>query len=310
MKKVLIFGTGFIATSLIQYYKNKNIECIVMYNKHKIEDYPDIKHYSMDDDVENIFQAESPEFIILLHGNSFVSANTNIKDSIMENTLKVTSFLEKIYKKNLYENIKKILMVGSASEYGKFYNSPIEEDFELHPTSIYGLSKIFLYNTAKYFIEKGLPIVYIRQFNTVGAGQRDCFVLSGFAKSIVSIEKGLQEAILNVGDLSQERDFLDIRDTCIAYDILIRKGVLGEVYNVASNTYISIQTLLNEVIAQSSIDSNNLKVNKNKNLFSKEKSLSKRLHADTRKLELLGFKRKYQLRDMVKSTLEYWRKNV
>ena len=161
-----------------------------------------------------------------------------------------------------------------------------------------------------YFVERGLPIVYIRQFNTVGIGQRDSFVFSSFSKNIVKIEKNLSEPILNVGDLSQERDFLDVRDTCMAYYILMEKGIIGETYNVASGDYISIEKLLYAMIEKSNLSKHDLKIIENKNLFSKEASLSKRLHADINKLKTLGFKPKYKLEDTIQDILEYWRKNV
>lgn len=310
MKKVLLFGTGFIATNLIEYFKSKSIECVILYNQHRIEAHPDIKHYSMDNDIENIFKIEKPDYGIILHGNSFVSDNINIENSVNSNVLKSASFLEQLYEKKLYLHLKKIIIVGSASEYGKFYDKPIKENFELHPTSIYGLSKIFLYNTAKYFVEKGLPILYIRQFNTIGVGQRESFVLSSFAKNIVLVENKMSEPVLNVGDLTQERDFIDIRDTCTAYNLLMEKGIIGEVYNVASGEYVSIEFLLSKTIEHSNLNKNELTVNANANLFSKEVSLSKRLHANIEKITELGFKRKYILEETVKDTLEYWRRNV
>lgn len=308
MNKILIFGTGFIATNLIEYFGKKNIECVVLYNKHKILNYPDTKQYSMNTDIEKLFEIEKPDNIILLHGNSFVPSNTSVKTTINDNMLKIASFLENLYDTKLYSKVKKIIVVGSASEYGKFYDRPIKENFDLHPTSLYGLGKICLYNTAKYFIERGLPIIYTRQFNTIGIGQRDSFVLASFAKNISLIEKKKSKPILNVGDLSQERDFLDIRDTCNAYDMLLMSGEIGEVYNIASGEYITIDSLLTIAIKHSSLNSENIEINENVSLFSKEESLSKRLHADITKLKKLGFKRKYSIEDTIKDTLKYWEK--
>lgn len=310
--KILIYGSGFIGSSLIKYFKevNKNVQIILAYNQHKMAEHENIIQVLMNDNIENILQKEKPEYVIVLQGNSFVGDNTNIESSTRDNMLKSAVFLEKIYLSNANKFIKKILVVGSASEYGKFYDKPIREDFTLHPTSLYGLSKIFLYNASMYFVEHGLPIVYIRQFNTVGVGQRDSFVFSSFSKNIVKIEKNLAESILNVGDLSQERDFLDVRDTCLAYDILIQQGAVGETYNVASGDYITIEKLLHLMIEKSNLSIQDLKIIENKNLFSKEASLSKRLHADIDKLKTLGFKPKYQLEDTIKDILEYWRKNV
>jgi len=306
--KILLFGTGFIASNLIDYFNKKNIECIILYNKHKILNYSDDKQYPMDTNLEKLFKIEKPDNIILLYGNSFVPNNTSINSTINDNMLKISYFLESLYDTKLYIKLDKIIVVGSASEYGKFYNKPIKESFDLHPTSLYGLGKICLYNTAKYFIERGLPIIYTRQFNTVGIGQRDSFVLASFTKNINLIKKKLIKPILNVGDLSQERDFLDIRDTCDAYDVILKNGKIGEVYNIASGEYITIKSLLYIAIEQSGLDVKNIEINENISLFSKEESLSKRLHADIEKLTALGFKRSYTLENTVQDTLKYWEK--
>ncbi len=312
MKKILIFGTGFIATNLVQYFKlqDNEVECCIVYNKHKLENNLNVKQYSITDDIEKVFDIEKPDWIIMLLGNSVVSNNTNIQESVNDNVLKSSKFLEILYEKKLCKNIKKIILVGSASEYGKFYDKPIKEDFNLHPTSIYGLSKILLFKVFEYFVERGLPIVYIRQFNTIGIGQRDKFVFPAFIKDTIKIEEKKTEAVLNVGDLEQERDFIDVRDTCSAYELLLKKGKIGEVYNVASGKFIKINNILNQIIDKSKVSNDLIKINKNPNLFSKEVSLSKRLHADITKILDLGFKIKYTIEDTIVDSFEYWRKNV
>lgn len=312
IKKILIFGTGFIANNLIKYFNNKykDIEFIVIYNKHKVNESKNIKQYSMNDNILEVLKQENPEYYILVHGDSFVSNNVVIEESVKNNVLKSSEFLENIYKLKDELTLKKIIVVGSASEYGKFYNEPIKESFQLHPTSIYGLSKIFLLNVFKYFVERGLPIVYVRQFNTLGVDQRDNFVLASFAKTIVLIEKKLSLPILKVGDLTQERDFLDIRDTCKAYELLLHQGLVGEEYNVASGEYINIEYLLNKVIEKSEVAKNDIEIISNKDLFLKEASLSKRLHANVQKLESLGFKKTYNIEKTIEDTLNYWRENV
>ncbi len=312
MKTVLLFGTGFIARNLIDYIEKgyPGSRIVVLYNHHTIEDHPKVKYYSMEEDYQSILEKERPDHIICLQGNSFVSANTDVIESVETNALKIMRFLEVIHQHKLYEQIEKILVIGSASEYGKLYDVAIQETFPLNPTSIYGLSKIYLYNGSMYYKERGLPITYVRQFNTIGNGQRKEFVLPSFCHEVISIEKGLKSPIIDVGDLSQERDFLDVRDTCQAYLLLLQKGEVGEVYNVASGDFVSVDTLLQLVIHNSSVTEGSVSINSTKNLFSKEESLSKRLQANITKLQLLGFSPKYTLDQTVKDALEYWRKRV
>ena len=314
MEKLLIFGTGFISDSLIEYVQSnyKKTKIIIIYNFHKITGNAgeNIIQYSINDDVKKILLFEKPTHIVCLKGMSFVSSNIDPVTSINNNVLVTLNFLENIFLSGYMEKLKKVLIIGSASEYGKFYSEPIQENYQLHPTSLYGLGKIFLYNSALFYKDRGMPIVYVRQFNTVGPNQRDQFALPAFAKQIAKIEKGVQEKTISVGDLTQERDFLDVRDTVAAYILLLEKGVIGEVYNVASGRCISMQNVLNLFIMNTSMAISDIKMVENKELFSEKNSLSKRLWGDVTKIRSLGFKPIYKLEETILDILNYWRLNV
>lgn len=309
--KLLVFGSGFISEKFIEYWQNKytDSEIIIFYNKHKTK-FNNLPHYNMNEiDTGKILNEFLPEFIICFQGNSFVSDNKQIKQAINNNVIKTSELLETININKLQNKIKKILIIGSAGEYGKLYDTAIKEDIELSPNSLYGLSKTILYEVYKYYCKLNLPITYVRQFNTTGTSQQDKFVLPAFVKQIVQIEKKMQSNTINVGDLTQERDFIDIKDTCSAYDIILNKGKTSEVYNVASGSYISIGHLLNKIIDISILDKDEIVINSDPNMFSSN-SLSKRLYADISKLKKLGFKCEYKIEDTIKEMIEFWRKNV
>lgn len=313
-KRLLIFGTGFVAENYINHLHlsdDEKWDIKVIFNKHKLHPkHNHIEQACMNSNIISEFLEEyKPHYILCTHGSSFVSPKIKAIDSMEANALKTMDFLEKLSASACKNHLKRILVIGSASEYGKFYDKPIKEDFPLHPTSIYGLSKICLNNASKYFSEQGLPIVHVRQFNTIGPEQRECFVLPSFCKQIAKIEKLGIKPEITVGDLKQERDFIDIRDTCRAYSLLFQKGHNGNVYNVSSGSCVTIKELLDLVINSSHIK-NNVKVVINKELLFQKNRLSKKLHADISKLTTLGFQTKYPLTQTVRDTLSFWRKNV
>lgn len=311
--KILLFGSGFIATSILEYLPNAvadgDVEFVGIYSKHKFSN-GGIKQYHISESMEDIILNERPDYIICLQGNSFVPDNISIHDSIQNNVMQIGGFLELLYETQLFKQVKSILVVGSAGEYGKLYDQPIDEDTSLRPTSLYGLSKIFLYNCAMYFYERGLPVKYVRQFNTVGPNQREQFVFQSFIKQLVLIEKGINKNEIKVGDLSQERDFIDVRDTVRAYMHILDAGVHGEVYNVGSGKYISIRDLLDKMVDLSLIDRNQLRIVENKSLFSDEGKLSRRLCAGTEKIEGLDFNCIYNLEDTINVLFDYWRNKI
>nr|MCU0513600.1 GDP-mannose 4,6-dehydratase [Anaerolineae bacterium] len=74
-------------------------------------------------------------------------------------------------------------------------------------------------------------------------GQGEDFVVAALALQIARIEAGRQ-SVLHVGNLSARRDFTDVRDMVRAYHALMQHGQPGEVYNIASGTAHSIDSIL------------------------------------------------------------------
>jgi GDP-4-dehydro-6-deoxy-D-mannose reductase len=96
--------------------------------------------------------------------------------------------------------------------------------------------------------------VTVRPLNHTGIGQDERFVLPSFAAQIARIEAGLLPPKLRVGDLTVERDFLDVRDVINAY-LLILAGAEAlpqrAVFNVASGQPRRIRDLLDVMVSAS-----------------------------------------------------------
>ena len=308
MRKLLVFGTGFLVKHITELFAKSNCDVIVVYNKHKVPELKEDKQFQKDEiNTAELIINYQPDYILFSVGDSFVTANVDIGYAINKNLMDTLNVLEDIYSNNI-EFIKKIVIIGSAAEYGK--NSfAMPETTQTHPSSIYGLTKIFLYNTSMYYVGKGLPIVYVLQFNSIGPYQRDCFVLSSFSKQIAQIETGNQEPVITVGDLSSERDFIDVRDTAVAYKLLFENGKIGETYNIGSGVSIATEKLLDILLENTTYKSKIDIVHEEINSL-KKNSLSNKLLSDNTKLLQLGFKTKLTITQTVIDTLNYWRKNV
>jgi GDP-4-dehydro-6-deoxy-D-mannose reductase len=149
---------------------------------------------------------------------------------------------------NLFEAIRSldlgpvVQIACSSEEYGLVHKdeTPISEQNPLRPLSPYAVSKVtqdFL--GYQYFMSYGLRAVRTRGFNHEGPRRGEVFVMSNFAKQIASIEAGLHEPVMRVGNLDAVRDFTDVRDMVEAYWLAAEKGEPGEVYNIASGTGIT-----------------------------------------------------------------------
>jgi UDP-glucose 4-epimerase len=144
---------------------------------------------------------------------------------------------------------QKLVVVASTSEvYGKSSLVPFREDHDLQlgPTShsrwAYACSKALdEWLALAYAREKGLPVVVVRFFNTVGPRQtgRYGMVLPNFARQAVS-----GEPITVYGSGEQSRCFGHVHD---AVEALLRlmetPAALNEVFNVGSTEETTIRQL-------------------------------------------------------------------
>ena len=150
----------------------------------------------------------------------------------------------------------RLLVAGSAYEYGlvRPEENPIDETVPLRPMDPYAVSKVtqdlFGY---QYALSHRLQAVRVRAFNHTGPRQSTEFVASRFAKLIAEIESGARAPTLTVGNLAAVRDFTDVRDVVRAYFLAATKGQPGEVYNVGSGAGLTIQELLDTLIALSRV---------------------------------------------------------
>ncbi len=150
----------------------------------------------------------------------------------------------------------RMLIISSAEIYGPVRTDqlPINEDAPLCPTNPYGVSKVAQDMLGlQYFMSHKLPILRARPFNHFGPGQSEGFVATDFAVQVARIEAGLQTGIIEVGNLTAERDFTDVRDVVNAYVQIMEKGIPGDVYNIASGKPYSIQYLLDVLLKYSTV---------------------------------------------------------
>jgi GDP-4-dehydro-6-deoxy-D-mannose reductase len=163
---------------------------------------------------------------------------------------------------NLFEGCRDIginpliQIAGSSEEYGMVYPDevPIKEDNPLRPLSPYAVSKVAQDMLAyQYHQSYGLNVIRTRAFNHTGPRRGDVFVTSNFAKQIASIEKGLQEPVVKVGNLEAKRDFTDVRDVVNGYWLGLTKGKPGEVYNLASGRTVTINEVLDILLSNAQV---------------------------------------------------------
>ena len=126
---------------------------------------------------------------------------------------------------------------------------------------------------------------------------------SSFAKQIAEIEAGLNaEKIIKVGSLEGSKDFLDVRDVVSAYELLMDKGVYGEVYNICSGRAIKIRAILETLLSLS-----NEKIEVVQDEQRMRPAEAKAVWGSNARLKSLGWEPVHTVEDGLKRTLEFWR---
>jgi GDP-4-dehydro-6-deoxy-D-mannose reductase len=147
----------------------------------------------------------------------------------------------------------RVLLPGSATVYATG-DRPHREDDRLAPRTPYAVSKLAQEQLgARALVEDGLEVVMTRSFNHTGPRQTPAFAAPSMARQISLIERGKLEPVIRVGNLTTQRDFLDVRDVVAAYAALMDRGSAGTVYNVASGEGRPISLVLEGLLARSRV---------------------------------------------------------
>lgn len=293
-KKILVIGSeGFVGKTFIKYHTehaNSNEELFMVDIKNiKKKNYFNC-NATNPDEISNIIQEIKPEEIYNFSG----SFSNNFEIDYLNNVILTKNIFDSILLNNLLKC--KILIIGSAAEYGfiKESDNPIKENYPLNPVSFYGLSKVIQTYLAKtYFIRDNIKVYLTRPFNVIGYGSSQNLFIGKLIKGIESNLKRKEKIYL--GNLENERDYLDIEDLINAYEKIIKYGNPGEIYNIGSGKCIKIRDILNIFLKVFKIDIEEVEVN---NSLNKKYDVPK-IMADISKLKKLNWNLKISMLDSV-----------
>jgi GDP-4-dehydro-6-deoxy-D-mannose reductase len=267
MKRVLITGiTGFAGSHLAEYFlaERPEVEVYGTYrwrsrreNIEGIESKLRLLECDLADAVavRRALEESRPDAIFHLAAQSFVPASwTAPLQTLADNVAGQANIFEAVRSLSLDPAIQ---IACSSEEYGLVLPDevPIKETNPLRPLSPYAVSKVtqdFL--AYQYFMSYGIRAVRTRGFNHTGPRRGEVFVTSNFSKQVASIEAGIQDPVIRVGNLDAVRDFTDVRDMVRGYVLAAEKGKPGEVYNLASGNAITIRAMLDKLISMAKVE--------------------------------------------------------
>lgn len=201
------------------------------------------------DATKTAIQKANPTWIVHLAGFSSVAAS--FKDPTLAMHINVDGTKSVLEAARSLPSKPRVLVVGSSDEYGIVGPESITEDLALVPKSPYAESKVAAEHLA--LSDYTDLAICTRSFTHTGPGQSPQFMTADWAQQIAAIEAGQQDPIIKVGNLTVQRDLSDVRDVVRAYLALLETGKLGEVYNVCSGQAVLVQTVLDQLLALSSV---------------------------------------------------------
>jgi len=134
--------------------------------------------------------------------------------------------------------IKKFIHVSTDEVYGesKIDGECKHEGTILYPTNPYAATKAGAEMIAiSYYKSFGMPIIITRGNNVYGPRQYPEKLIPKFITMLMNNEKCTIH-----GDGKQLRTFLYVDDVVKAFDIILEKGIVGEIYNIGSRDEYSV----------------------------------------------------------------------
>lgn len=218
---------------------------------------------------------------------------------------------------NLFEAMRvvgskaRVLTSATPEEFGDVPPEmiPITEETRIKPINPYAASKAAQDMVCiTYHASYKFDIVRTRAFNHEGPRRYIHGAIASFAYQIARIEKGLQDPVIQVGNLSATRNFTDIRDTVRAYYLAMEKGKSGELYVIGTEQIYTMEQVLKMLISLSSMaDSIKVEVDPER---VRPTELMTFIGDFTKFKQQTGWEKRYELHETLENVLNYWREFI
>jgi len=247
LRSVLVTGAnGFLGNHLLKFLNDQsiNIYCLGTAPTDLGQYFP--IGFNDRETLLQFFEMIRPDAVFHLAG---VSESTDLSGFYEINTLFASNIIWALKQSNHRQC--PVILTGSAAEYGMIQEKdlPILETHACNPYDHYGISKLAQTLMGVREARDGLPLIMVRPFNMVGPGMPDHLVLQSIVDQIKQIKRNDAPPVIKVGNLTPQRDFIDVQDVIEAFWRLIQTpAAQGQIVNICSGIGTSIETLLKELL--------------------------------------------------------------
>jgi dTDP-glucose 4,6-dehydratase len=195
--------------------------------------------------------------------------------------------------------LRRFVQISTDEVYGSIPDGSSKETDELRPRNPYSASKAGADRLAySYWATYQVPVVITRASNNYGPNQFPEKIIPLFITNLID-----DVPVPLYGDGQNERDWLHVDDHCRGVDLLIEKGVSGEVYNIGGGNQVKNVDLTHRIL-----DLTGKPVSLIKPVADRQ-GHDRRYSLDTGKLEALGWKPQVPFEEGLAQTVRWYREN-
>lgn len=220
---------------------------------------------------QELIQRVNPQQIYHLAGSFTNDYSTDYLNNVVTSKNLLDTILQ-------FQPSCRLLLIGSAAEYGIPKENPVSEESPLNPTSIYGLTKVFQTQLMQFYVSNfDLDVVMARTFNLLGKGISNRLFVGKVYEQIEQLKKGTISKI-SLGSLSSQRDYIAVEKAVEYYERIMKCAPKGGIYNVGSGNSLKIKDLLQIMLCENNLDLSSVVEKK------EAKSAVPEIYSDIRKL--------------------------
>ena len=318
MRALITGGAGFIGSHLAEALLNEGHEVDIIdnlstgsiRNVSHLKSNPRFK-YTVDTLTNEPLLAELIDRNdVIFHFAAAVGVKLIVEEPV--HTIETNVHGTEVVLKHANKKRKKVLVASTSEVYGKSTDVPFREDADLVMGATvkhrwaYACSKaIDEFLALAYYKERGLPVIIVRFFNTVGPRQTGQYgmVLPSFVRQALA-----GEPITVFGDGMQSRSFTYVGDVVACLLKLVKEPkAIGQMFNIGNKEEVTILKLAEIVKSLTGSTSPIEFIPYDKAYEEGFEDMPRRVPDLTKVQQLVGYEPQVQLNEIITRVIEYFR---
>ncbi len=236
-------GLGFVGNEVVRQLRNENHEVLIVDNRNRIAkriaDIANVPVVDTDISVEDqtaSFRDFRPDSIIHLAAIHYIP-ECNAEP---ERTLRVNvAGTQSILKAAEACGAKSVVIASSGAVYANSDDS-LTEDHLVEPVDMYGHSKLFCEQLARYHVEStGQPVTAVRLFNVFGPRETNAHIIPEIISQLRKSDT------IHLGNIDTKRDYIHVSDAARGFILFAQNPPEGlRIANLTSGNCCTVRELI------------------------------------------------------------------